>query len=287
MRLLIGEHNGQLRTVVADVLRNTGHKVDVAKTLEEFRDLLTGINYQLTILNADLPGAGRSSELVRGMRREGFRAPILVISANGAAEQCVEILDSGADDCLIKPFHNQELLARVRALLRRSPRAVKTVLRIGNIEADEATSEVHCHGRPVDLRLSERRLLVNLLRGNGCVVSKAMLVRTFSDGSRHTSVNAIEALVSRVRKSLSVAQSGIVIHTVHGIGYRLADALQRQSRSAIGEEERACAHSVSCATPPKHAPTGGAQSPAPCTVQVVEHGRRERLVAARPPDSPC
>jgi DNA-binding response OmpR family regulator len=223
MRLLIGDHTGQLRIAVAGALRKIGFKVDVAKTIEEFCDLASEVNYALIVL-AGLPGGGRPSDLVRAMRRDGLRAPIFAISADAAVDQCVDILDAGADDCLVKPFHNQELLARIRALLRRSPRLVKRVLRIGNLEVDEVTREVHCFGRPVALRLSERRLLVNLLRGNGCVVPKEMLIRTFSESSRQGSANAIEALVSRTRKSLSAAETGIVIHTVHGIGYRVADA---------------------------------------------------------------
>ena len=125
---------------------------------------------------------------------------------------------------MVKPFNNRELVARVRALLRRSTGVPKSVLCVGNIEADEA--EVRCFGKPVDLRLKERRLLIILLRQHGRVVPKEMLASALSEGD--VSVNAIEALVSRVRAKLRAVQSGIIISTVYGIGYRLVNAAGQQ-----------------------------------------------------------
>jgi DNA-binding response OmpR family regulator len=226
MRLLIGEHNGQLQNVAVNALRSAGFGVDIAKTAAELRSVVADVNYELMILNASLCGGeGTSSEMVRALRQDGLRVPILVISGNVAVEQCVKTLDSGADDCLVKPFNNRELVARVRALLRRTPGIPKSVLRVGNIEADEA--EVRCFGKSVDLRLKERRLLVILLRQHGRVVPKEMLASALSE--RDVSVNAIEALVSRVRTKLRAVQSGIVIYTVYGIGYRLVNAAAHQA----------------------------------------------------------
>jgi DNA-binding response OmpR family regulator len=246
MRLLIGEHNGQLQNVAVNALRSAGFGVDIAKTAAELRSVVADVNYELMILNASLfGGEGTSSEMVRALRQDGLRVPILVISGNVAVDQCVKILDSGADDCLAKPFNNRELLARVRALLRRTPGIPKSVLRVGNIEADEA--EVRCSGKPVDLRLKERRLLTILLRQHGRVVPKEMLASALSDGD--VSLNAIEALVSRVRARLRAVQSGIIISTVYGIGYRLVNAAGPQpvgrrvglARMRVNREVARCA----------------------------------------------
>src|SRR5215831_1632082 len=114
MRLLIGEQNGQLQSVVADALRGIGYRVDIAKSDAELRTVAAGIGYELMILDTSLTGSEKTeSEMIRALRREGIRVPVLAICGNASVARCVEILDSGADDCLIKPFHNRELLARV------------------------------------------------------------------------------------------------------------------------------------------------------------------------------
>jgi DNA-binding response OmpR family regulator len=149
--------------------------------------------------------------------------PILIITARGSIDDRIVGLDSGADDYLIKPFNHAELLARIRALLRRPSELQGPVLRRGRTEFDQAKDEVRCSGRPMQLRLSERRLLAALMRRSGAVVVKSAIEGTLSQFSRDLSPNAVEALVSRLRKALSDAESGIVIETVRGVGYRLIE----------------------------------------------------------------
>jgi DNA-binding response OmpR family regulator len=216
MRLLIGEHDGRMQTVVADALRRDGYSVDIASNAAELRSMAAAVNYALLILNAEEAGP----VLVRALRHDDFRAPILV--AAGSISSLIRMLDDGADDGLLKPFNNRELLARVRALLRRCPRGAKSVVCAGNIELEEAAGEVRCLGRPIQLRLSERQLLRILLDRSGSVVSKQTLVQNLSRCPGEVSVNAIEAVVSRVRKRLGAVQSGIVISTERGIVYRLS-----------------------------------------------------------------
>jgi two-component system, OmpR family, response regulator len=221
MRLLIGEHDGRMQTVVADALRRVGYSVDIGRNGSELRSMAAAVNYALLILN----GEKTDSELVRALRRDDFRAPILV--AAGTIASLIDMLDSGADDGLLKPFNNRELLARVRALLRRCRRGPNKMLCVGNIELEEAAGEVRCLGRPIQLRLSERQLLRILVNRSGSVVAKETLAQTLSRRSRKVSVNAIEAVVSRVRKRLGSVQSGIVILTERGIGYRLSISKHR------------------------------------------------------------
>jgi len=127
-------------------------------------------------------------------------------------------------------------------LLRRPPSVQESILRIGNIEADAAASEVRCFGRPIDLKRKERRLLAILLRSNGRVISKELLVTMLSECSNELSVNAIEALVSRVRKRLRAVRSDVVINTVHGAGYRLSSAL---GRNPLTQTNKVSAHAIS------------------------------------------
>ena len=131
---------------------------------------------------------------------------------------------------MIKPADHAELLARVRALLRRPSELVGPVLRTGNTELDEANAKVCCSSKPVDLRLSERRLLGLLMRRSGCVVAMHTLENTLSEFTREISRNAIEAKVSRLRKALEVVESGIVIETVRGVGYALRPAAEPCSK---------------------------------------------------------
>src|SRR6516165_457681 len=128
MRFLIGECNGRLQSVVAGALRSVGYGVDIATSGPELRCFAEIINYELLILDANLPeGEAAVSEMVRGLRRDGFRIPILVVSGNGGVDQLVKILDSGADDCLVRAFNTREMLARVRALLRRPPSVQESI----------------------------------------------------------------------------------------------------------------------------------------------------------------
>ena len=221
MRLLIGEHDGRMQTEVAAALRRVGYSVDIARNTAELRSIAAAVNYALLILNAEETGPA----LVHALRRDDFRAPILV--ASGTVGSLIKMLDGGADDGLLKPFNNRELLARVRALLRRCPRGAKSVVSVGNIELEEAAGEVRCLGRPLPLRLGERQLLRILLDRSGRVVSKETLAQTLSRCPGEVSMNAVEAVVSRVRKRLGAVQSGIVISTERGIGYRLSIAKQQ------------------------------------------------------------
>jgi len=156
------------------------------------------------------------------LRSAGISAPIVIITARGSIEDRITGLDSGADDYLIKPFNHIELLARVRALLRRPTELHATVLRKGKTELDETNEQVRCWGQPVELRRSERRLLAILMRRSG-VVAKSAIEEGLTELRRELSSNAIEALISRVRKALSEADSGISIETVRGVGYRLRE----------------------------------------------------------------
>ena len=219
MRLLLVEDSLRLQELLADPLRRAGYGLDAVRTVAELLNSVAVVQYDLIIVDLGLPdGDGLSA--IRSLRSMGHSTPILIITARGSIEDRVVGLDSGADDYLIKPFKHAELLARVRALLRRPSELQGPVFRYGEVELDEARGEITCSGKPIELRLSERRLLAMLLRRSGSVVPKSTIEDALLDGCE-LSANAVEVLVSRLRKALGEGSAGVTIETVRGIGYRL------------------------------------------------------------------
>ena len=221
MRLILAEDSERLRELLAELLENAGYRLDTVGTAESLLTSVAAINYDLIVVDLGLPD-GEGLDAIRSLRSTGVTSLILVITARGGVDERIAGLDSGADDYLVKPFNHAEFLARVRALLRRPTEAHPPVLRRGRTELDDVNDEVRCSGQRIDLRLSERRLLAALMRRNG-VVAKSALEEALSAFGRELSANAIEALVSRVRKALSDTQSGISIETVRGVGYRVRE----------------------------------------------------------------
>ncbi len=220
MRLLLVEDNPRLRALVAEVLNTAGFGVDVAASVGDLMSLARDTPYDLIVLDLGLPD-GDGLDAIRSLRLAAVATPILIITARGSIDERVKGLDAGADDYLTKPFNNAELLARVRAVLRRPAAVVGPTIDIGNTSMDLTTLAVTCNGQSIELRLSERRLLLRLLRRPGNLVPKADIETSLSDLGRDMSANAIEALVSRTRRALSEAGSDIVIETVRGVGYCL------------------------------------------------------------------
>ena len=223
MHILLVEDNLRLQELIEQALRDAGYRVDLATTVAELLAAAASVQYDLLIVDLMLPD-GDGLDAIRALRARRSSVPILIMTARGSIDDRVRGLDAGADDYLIKPIHQAELLAHVRALLRRPSEVMGPILRTGNTEFDEAMAEVRCSGKPVRLRLRERRLLALLMRRSGFLVSKNMIEEALSEFGREMSANAIEALISRIRRSLSDARSDVVIETVRGVGYRLSAA---------------------------------------------------------------
>jgi two-component system response regulator TctD len=220
VKLLLVEDNVRLRMLLADSLRQAGYEVDIAGTVAELLNNIAVVQYDLIIVDLGLPdGDGLSA--IRGLRSLGYSMPFLIITARGSIEDRVVGLDSGADDYLIKPFYPAEFVARVRALLRRPSELQGPVIKFGGVELDEARGEVSCSGKPLEVRLSERRLLAVLIRRSGRVVPKSKIEDALSQMGRDVTTNAVEVLVSRLRKTLIEDATGVTIESVRGVGYRL------------------------------------------------------------------
>jgi DNA-binding response OmpR family regulator len=223
MRLLLAEDSVRLQAAIGDTLRRAGYLLDAVASVVEFCSASNQVPYDLFIIDLGLPD-GDGLELIRELRSGNCPTPVLVITARTAIDERVNGLESGADDFLVKPFHQAELLARVRALLRRPREISSPIVKAGSLVLDENSSEVRANGEVVDLRPRERRLLSVLLRRAGRTIPKSAIEAALSEFDRDVSAAAIEVLVCRLRKALSQKQTGIVIETVRGIGYALKEA---------------------------------------------------------------
>lgn len=221
MRLLMAEDNIRLQDLVREVIHDAGYLVDIVGGVHELLSAVAIVKYDLLIIDLGLPD-GDGIDAIRSLRARGTTAPILVVTAREGISDRIRGLDSGADDYLTKPFNSGELLARIRALLRRPPGMSEPILLAGPLQCHEASGEVLVNNSAVALRASERRLLTLLMRRPGGIVTRSVIEEALSEFGREVSANAIAIVVSRLRKAITVPTAGRVrIETVRGIGYAL------------------------------------------------------------------
>ncbi|PWR18886.1 response regulator transcription factor [Zavarzinia compransoris] len=217
MRILLVEDDRDLGPVVADNLRRDGFAVDLAPTLADALALAAAGPFAAAVLDRRLPD-GEGLGIVAGLRRLQPGLPILALTARDATDDRVEGLNAGADDYMGKPFAQAELVARLRALLRRPPASLAPVLRLADVEFD---GEARVAGRPVPLGRRERALLDLLLRRAGRAVQRDTALEALYGMDEAVEPNALEAAVSRLRRSLAEAGAGVEIVTLRGVGYLL------------------------------------------------------------------
>jgi len=221
MKFLVVEDNFRLADLIADSLKQVGHTVDSAATADEARHYLAMSPYDLVILDLGLPDED-GSILLREMRERRQGPPILVATARGTINERIQGLELGADDYLVKPFHVSELMARCRAILRRPGGAMARQLTVGNIVLDVDSGELHIGDELVAMPPRELDALVLLMRRAGRVVARESFDEALR-GDRDVGANAIEAIVSRLRRRLIAARSSVNVETVRGVGYLLED----------------------------------------------------------------
>ncbi|MGQ7845969.1 response regulator [Granulosicoccus sp. 3-233] len=221
MRLLLVEDTADVAEAIALSFARAGDTLDCAFDLKQARSSLSLQQYDVLILDINLPD-GSGKDLLRELRRERNTTPVLMLTARLGIEERVASLDGGADDYLTKPFDLRELQARVRALHRRSPTVRDTVVEFGSLVIDVAGKTLVCNGQELTLTRREFSLLEALLDRRGRVASKEhILNRMFSFDEADVGTNAIELYVSRLRRKLS--GSGVSIRTLRGLGYQLVD----------------------------------------------------------------
>ena len=216
--LLLVEDDPTVAAALSDGLAVEGYAVAVARTGEEGFYLASSRPFDLIVLDRMLPGLD-GLEILRTLRQKGLLTPVLVLTARGAVGERVEGLDAGADDYLKKPFAFSELLARLRALIRRASGNASSELRAGDIRLDTRSGKVSKGGEPVKLTAQEYKLLSYLMHHKGKVVSRTELIEHIYDQDFDRDSNTIEVFVTRIRKKLGAD----VITTIRGLGYSLED----------------------------------------------------------------
>lgn len=225
MKILLVEDDRRLADFVIRSLKEHGHIVDHASDGRDALFLASGGTYDALIVDRLLPQLDGLS-VVRMLRATGNKTPAIMLTAMGGIDDRVEGLEAGADDYLVKPFAVAELLARLGALLRRPPlNDVKTVLRAGDLEMDLLKRTVTRAGRPIDLLPQEYKLLEYLLRSDGRVVTRTMLLESVWDFHFDPQTSIVQTHISRLRAKIDRGFDSELIRTVRGAGYCLrADA---------------------------------------------------------------
>lgn len=227
MRILAIEDEPKLGQALQEGLRTEQYEVSLARTGEEGFFLAQTESFDLLILDVMLPGRS-GLEILSAMRQHGFKTPVLMLTARDAVEDRVLGLDTGADDYLVKPFAFAELLARVRALVRRGAPEIVRRLRAGDLEVDVVGRSVVRAGQALDLTAREFELLEYLVRHQGHVVSREMLARdVWKESARHTPIdNVIDVHMARLRRKVDDQFEQKLIHTVRGVGFIIRDGAE-------------------------------------------------------------
>jgi len=216
MRLLVVEDDKDLNRQLCSALEDAGYVVDRAFDGEEGHFLGETEPYDAVILDMGLPQRDGASVL-NAWREAGRSMPVLILTARDRWSDKVNAFDSGADDYVTKPFHMEEVLARVRALLRRATGHARSDLVCGPLVVDTRNGRVTMNGNPVRLTSHEYRLIAYLIHHQGRIISRSEIIEHLYDQDFDRDSNTIEVFIGRLRKKLGVD----LIETVRGLGYRL------------------------------------------------------------------
>ncbi len=222
MRILVIEDEVKIATLLKESLVAKRYVVDVCYDGEAGFNQALDETYDLVILDLGLPGMD-GVEVCKRLRAEGFVAPILMLTARDAIESRVTGLDVGADDYLIKPFSLDELLARIRSLLRRTSNATSSVLTVADLELNQKNFTVTRAGKPVHLSAKEYVLLEFLLREPNAIISKSTLLDHVWGGDVDMFSNVVDVYIGYVRNKINkpFPKSIALLETIKGMGYRL------------------------------------------------------------------
>ncbi|HYM60762.1 MAG TPA: heavy metal response regulator transcription factor [Thermoanaerobaculia bacterium] len=230
MRILIVEDQPKAAAYLRQGLTEAGFVVDVARDGEEGLTAARLEDYDLILCDVMLPRRDGFS-VVAELRRAGRQAPVLFLTARDELESRVRGLDVGGDDYLVKPFAFAELLARVRALLRRTPQRTPDAFIVGDLWCDPRTRRLERGGRRIDLSPKEFALLWFLLQHAGEVVSRTLITEAVWDMSFDSDTNVVDVQIRRLRRKIDLPGSAPLIHTVRGVGYVLEARIEELSET--------------------------------------------------------
>lgn len=218
MRILLAEDDEFLASGIALALSDSGYAIDEVRTGQEADSAITNTAYDLVILDLGLPTLDGLEVLTRA-RARGQALPILILTARDDVRDRVTGLDAGANDYLTKPFHLEELEARIRALLRKDRWENKTTVTYGPLTFDTSDRAATLQGKPLDLSARELAVLEILMQKAGRTVSKEHITDHLSTWESEVTFNAIEITIHRLRKK--IGEAGVNIRTLRGLGYLL------------------------------------------------------------------
>jgi len=222
LRLLIIEDEDRLSGILKSKLGDAGFTVDIAGSAADAEAALELINYDAAVLDLGLPD-GDGLAVLAVARRLGKTLPILILTARDAVEDRVGGLNAGADDYLTKPFAMTELIARIKALLRRPGGVLGITLDAGNVSLDTVGRELTIAAVPVRVSRRELAILEQMMRRFGRIVPKAVLEEKLYGMDEEPDSNTIPVHVHHLRRQLQAANASLMIHTIRGVGYILAE----------------------------------------------------------------
>lgn len=227
-RLLVSDDDPAVRQALERALRFEGYRVDLAADGTDTLAQVAKFKPDLVLLDVMMPGLS-GLDACRSLRAAGDHTPVLMLTARDALSDRVAGLDAGADDYLIKPFALQELLARVRALLRRTgPLLGQTdVQKVGDLVLDCRARQVHRDGEPVDLTRTEFNLLQTLIKHQGQVLTRGQLFEHVWGFDLDQSSNTLDVYIGYLRRKLEAGGRPRLVHTVRGVGFVLRDGERR------------------------------------------------------------
>jgi DNA-binding response OmpR family regulator len=220
MRILIVEDEEGLRRYVRAALEDSGFSIDEAACLDDATAHVQNVPYDAVVLDLGLPD-GDGLTLIRTVRRSRGGLPVLVLTARDTVKDRVRGLDTGADDYLVKPFAMEELVARIRALLRRPGQVLGAVLTAGNVTLDTVARNAAVAQTPLNLSRHEMAILEQLMRRQGRLVPKDVLFDNVYGADALPETNTIPVHVHHLRKQLAALQATVEIETHRGLGYLL------------------------------------------------------------------
>ncbi len=224
MRLLFAEDDRDIAKAVRTLLERSGYSVDVVYNGQDALEYIEAGDYDGVILDWMMPGRS-GIEVLHAVRSEGIAVPVLMLTARDAVEDRVEGLDTGADDYLPKPFAASELLARVRAMLRRKEDYQHDVIRFADIELDKSAMSVRCGAKTVRLNNKAFQLMEMLVEHPGAVLSISQIMERIWGWDSDSEVNVVWVNISFLRKKLSELGAHAQIKAVRGVGYTLENTL--------------------------------------------------------------
>jgi two-component system, OmpR family, response regulator len=222
MRVLLVEDEHKIARALKRALEQESYAVDVAYDGDNGYAMATTEPYDLAIIDRMLPGDKDGIAIIKGMRDQKVHTPVLLLTALGSVKDRTTGLDSGADDYLVKPFALEELLARVRALLRRPAEQHGTVLKAGDLSLDTVTFRVTRAGKEISLTNKEYGLLEYLLRNQGRPLSKENIIAHVWDYDADILPNTVEVYIKYLRAKIDAPFEKPLIKTVRGFGYKLS-----------------------------------------------------------------